>query len=111
MEYPSIIKRFTNFSVATIIIVAFGFILSFFGLTMAAVTPSLGAATSFGILSETFVNTISGTIINGDLGYTIAPAMDPTVNGITYIGGGSGNTTYVAAGSGQAAALIALNNE
>lgn len=71
----------------------------------AGTTPSLGTATSFGILGSTYTNTSSGTTINGDLGYTTGPAMSPTVNGTTYID----DTTYHTAGSNQGTALTALN--
>lgn len=69
---------------------------------MAASTPSLGQAASFGILSSTYTNTVSGTTITGDLGYTTGPAVAPTVNGTTFI-------TPTQAGIDQGVALAALN--
>lgn len=72
---------------------------------MAATTPNLGTAASFAILSETFVNTVAGTIINGDLGYTTAPAMNPTINGVLH---NTADAAYTAAGINQAAALANL---
>jgi hypothetical protein len=71
----------------------------------AATTPDLGLATSFGILSSTYVNTIPGTTITGDLGYTTLPAVDPTVNGSTYV---APSATYTQAGIDQGVALTAL---
>ncbi|MEA2701607.1 MAG: hypothetical protein QOE22_316 [Candidatus Parcubacteria bacterium] len=72
-----------------------------------ATSPSLGLADTFGILSSTYTNTVPGTTINGDLGYTTGPAMAPTVNGTTYTPG----PTHAQAGVDQAAALAALNSE
>lgn len=63
-------------------------------------------ADTFGILAGTYTNTTPGTI-NGDLGYTSAPATTPTVNGTIYTGG----TTYAQAGVDQATALNLLNAE
>lgn len=75
---------------------------------MAATTPSLGVAASFGILTDVFVNTAPGNIINGDVGYITAPAMNPTVNGTTHTGA---DATYLAASTGQDAALSDLNSQ
>ena len=69
---------------------------------IAATTPSLGEAASFAILSSTYTNTVSGTTINGDLGYTTGPDMAPTVNGAIFI-------TPTQAGADQNSALTALN--
>jgi uncharacterized repeat protein (TIGR01451 family) len=44
---------------------------------LAATTPSLGLASTYGILSGTFTNTVAGTTINGDVGFTTGPAMAP----------------------------------
>ena len=41
----------------------------------AATSPSLGMASTFSILASTYTNTVSGTTINGDLGYTTGPAV------------------------------------
>lgn len=73
----------------------------------AATTPSLGQAASFGILSSTYTNTVGGTTINGDLGYTTGPAVAPTVNGTTHIADG----TYTQAGVDQGSALANLNSQ
>jgi len=74
---------------------------------LAATSPSLGSADSFVILSSTYTNTVVGTTLNGDLGYTTGPALAPTVNGVTH----SVNATYTAAGIGQNSALVALNSQ
>ena len=66
----------------------------------AATSPNLGAASTFSILSGTYTNTVGGSTLNGDLGYTTAPAVAPTVNGNTYV---SPNTTYTTAGTDQGA--------
>jgi uncharacterized repeat protein (TIGR01451 family) len=72
----------------------------------AATTPGLGQAASFVILSNTYTNTVGGTTLNGDLGYTTGPAVAPTVNGSTFSPPAS---KYSQAGIDQAAALADLN--
>ena len=74
----------------------------------AATSPVLGQAASFVILSSTYTNTVGGTTLNGDLGYTIAPASTPTVNGTTY---SPPSTKYSTAGTDQNSALAALNSQ
>ena len=74
----------------------------------AATTPSLGQAASFSILSSTYSNTAGGTTINGDLGYTTAPAATPTVNGTTYNPPAS---KYTTSGIDQSVALANLNGQ
>src|SRR3990167_10314077 len=44
---------------------------------LAATTPSLGAAATYGILSSTYTNTVAGTTVNGDVGFTTGPAVAP----------------------------------
>ncbi|MDQ3093880.1 MAG: ice-binding family protein [bacterium] len=73
----------------------------------AATSPDLGAARSFVILSDTYTNTVSGTTLTGDLGYTTPPAVAPTVNGTTH----AANSTYNQAGIDQNAALANLNSQ
>lgn len=73
----------------------------------AATSPTLGAANSFTILSNSYVNTAPGTTINGDLGYTTGPAVAPTVNGNTH----TADAKYNQAGIDQNTALVALNNQ
>lgn len=43
----------------------------------AATTPLLGAAASYAVLSGTYTNTVAGTTINGDIGFTTPPAVAP----------------------------------
>lgn len=76
-------------------------------LASAATSPGLGAASTFVILADTYTNTVSGTTLNGDLGYTTPPVVAPTVNGSTH----STNFVYDQAGIDQNNALIALNNQ
>ncbi len=73
----------------------------------AATSPDLGAAKSFVILSDTYSNTVAGTTLTGDLGYTTPPASTPTVNGTTH----AANSTYNQAGIDQASALSNLNSQ
>lgn len=74
---------------------------------LAATTPTLGAAASFGVLANTYTNTSAGTTINGDLGYTTPPATAPTVSGATH----DETATYFSAGTAQGAALTALDSQ
>lgn len=73
----------------------------------AATSPGLGLAKSFAILSQTYSNSVSGTTLNGDLGYTTGPATAPTVNGVTH----NVDATYTQAGIDQGAALSALASQ
>ncbi|MEO8065238.1 MAG: ice-binding family protein [Candidatus Doudnabacteria bacterium] len=73
----------------------------------AATSPGLGTANSFTVLSGSYTNTLVGTVINGDLGYTTGPAVAPTVTGVTH----TADATYAQAGIDQGAALSALNSQ
>lgn len=87
---------------------AFG--LAFFmfsSMAYAATSPALGIADSFSILSSSYTNTVAGTTINGDVGYTVGPVVAPTINGATHVADG----TYNQAGIDQNTALVALNNQ
>jgi hypothetical protein len=75
---------------------------------LAATSPSLGLASTFGILASTYTNTAPGTVINGDLGYTTGPATAPTLNGTLYTPL-LNPPTYSQAGIDQGTALAALN--
>ncbi|MDO8571416.1 MAG: ice-binding family protein, partial [bacterium] len=73
----------------------------------AATTPSLGVATTYGILSSTYINTTAGTTVNGDVGFTTGPAVTP---GGVHPNYGSG-APYATAGVDQGTALTNLNNQ
>lgn len=75
--------------------------------TFAATSPGLGMADTFSILSSSYVNTATGTVINGDLGYTTGPVVAPTVNGTTHVV----DNVYNQAGIDQGTALTDLNNQ
>lgn len=87
---------FSVFVISTILLVPF---------VNAASTPNLGQTSSFGILSSTYTNTVGGTTINGDLGYTTGPASAPTVNGTIY---SPPSSKYSTVGTDQTAALASL---
>lgn len=76
-------------------------------LVFAATSPGLGAANAFVILSGTYSNSTSGTTLNGDLGYTVPPATNPTLNGATH----TADSVYNQAGIDQGNALSYLNNQ
>src|SRR4030065_632587 len=72
---------------------------------LAATAPDLLTSGTYGVLSSTYTNTAAGTTINGDLGYTTGPAVNPTVSGTT----DGGNAPYNQAGVDQGSALATLN--
>ena len=80
------------------------FLLTQTGAAFAADAPDLGSAATFGVLSSTYTNTVGGTTINGDLGYTTGPAVVPTVNGTIHVA----DPTYTTAGADQGTALANL---
>jgi len=51
------------------------------GAALAATAPPLGTNTTFGVVDSTYTNTQPGMTITGDLCYTTAPALNPTLNG------------------------------
>jgi uncharacterized repeat protein (TIGR01451 family) len=76
---------------------------------LAANTPSLGAAASYGLLANTYTNSAAGTTVNGDVGFLVAPGVEPApVGGHTNYGS---SPPYATAGADQATALSALNAE
>lgn len=91
----------------SVLLLAIVVALSQTGVVRAATTPDLGTAVTFGILASTYTNTVAGTTINGDLGYTTGPATAPTVNGNTHAADG----TYTQAGIDQGTALTDLNSQ
>ncbi len=101
-------KKINSFSAITL---AVFFV---FGLTgpmsvLAATTPSLGDASTYGVLSDTYTNTnvLNPTTINGDVGFTIAPAVIPLGAHPNY----GFAVPYATAGTAQAAALVNLNSQ
>ncbi|MDO8593241.1 MAG: ice-binding family protein [bacterium] len=74
---------------------------------LAATTPSLGTAASYGVLSSTYTNTTAGTTINGDVGFTTGSAVAPAGAHTNY---GSG-APYATAGVDQGSALSALASQ
>ncbi len=99
-------KKFGRYLAVTML--ALMLVFSLYRPVLAATTPDLGEAESFAILSSTYTNTVAGTTINGDLGYTTGPAEAPTVNGTTF---SPPDTKYSTAGTDQGAALVDLNNQ
>jgi uncharacterized repeat protein (TIGR01451 family) len=84
----------------------------------AATSPSLGTASTFGILSSTFTPSIASTAITGDLGYTtLSTGLYFTVSGNTHtsISDSPAGSVYQQAGTDQLAALNTgpnnLNNQ
>lgn len=73
----------------------------------AATTPSLGLADTFGVLAGTYTNTVAGTVINGDVGYTTGPAVVPTINGTNH--GAGGSTPQARTDAGAALTTLAAN--
>lgn len=95
-------KVFTKISMAATLI-TFG-ALGFTGITMAATTPSLGMATSYGALSTTLTVTSSSVTINGSIGYSTLSSIYPL--GVHLYSGSL--APFSTAGSDQATALTAL---
>ena len=94
-----------NSIVVAVVAVALGVLGSLAAL--AATTPPLGMTATFSILASTYTNTVPGTTLSGDLGYTTGPAVVPTVSGINY---GSG-APYSTAGTDEGSLLSSLNAE
>ncbi len=97
------------FSKVLMVLLVMSFVLSLTGpiAALAATTPSLGAAATYGILAGTYTNTTAGTTINGDVGFTTGPAVAPLGTHTNY---GSG-APYAAAGTDQGSALSALASQ
>ena len=104
-------KKFTQFTIASVL--ACCFIFGITGPTMAATNPTLGVATTFGVLSSTFSNSSLSTRINGDVGYTTPPGTAFTLIGSLYtdVSGIPAGDIYQQAGTGQANALTNLNSQ
>lgn len=74
---------------------------------LAATTPSLGAAASFGVLAHTLTSTTipNGATVFGDAGYATSTGVSVFVSGTSHIN----DAVYAQAGADQHAALSALN--
>lgn len=94
-------KFFSKFSIFGLLVV---FTFFSFRFVSAATTPSFGMAASYGVLSSTYTNT-SVTTINGDVGFTTAPAVAPLGIHPNYWVA----APYPQAGIDQATALVALS--
>lgn len=109
MKYMKVLNKISI--VALTIIVTLGLAGSITQ-SFAATTPSLGAAASYGILSDTYTNPSGTTTVNGDIGFTTGPAVLPLGGhpSVTYPNYGSA-APFSAAGTAQAAALVNLNSQ
>ncbi|HCC06355.1 TPA: hypothetical protein DEP94_03300 [Candidatus Nomurabacteria bacterium] len=73
----------------------------------AATTPFFGVTSSYTILSSTYTNTVPGTTVTGDIGFTTPPAVNPAGIHPNY---GSG-APYSTAGTDQGNLLTSLNSQ
>lgn len=76
---------------------------------LAATTPSLGAAASFGILAHTLTSTTIpfGANVVGDMGYATSTGVTVFASGLTHVN----DAIYAQAGADQHTALAALNSQ
>ncbi len=105
-------KKIKKISIVAVLAIAL--VLGFTGpsLIQAATTPTLGTASTFGVLSSTFTNSNTSpyTIVTGDIGYTVAgaPVTAPiTVTGTLH----PEDATFTSAGTAQNNALSNLNSQ
>src|SRR2546428_13399583 len=77
--------------------------------TSAVASPylDLTGVSNFAILVNTYTNTGAGTVLVGDLGYTVPPANPPTVFGTTFT---STSPTYISAEAIQANLIASAND-
>ncbi len=76
--------------------------------TIAAANPfDLAGVDNLAILANTYTNYDPETILNGDLGYTVAPEHPPTVTGATFA---APSPAYLLAMSKQARLLASVND-
>src|SRR5437870_5661426 len=79
-----------------------------FGKSVTSAGPlDLAGVNNFAILVNTYTNAGPGTVLNGDLGYTVPPANPPTVTGTTFT---STSPTYISAEAIQAKLIAFLND-
>src|ERR1035437_4152930 len=92
--------------IAVIGIVGVIFLIALFATKiLAATTPTLGASSTYGILSSTYTNSSAATTVSGDIGFTTPPAAAPLGTHTNY---GSG-APYSSAGTDQASIIGNLN--
>ncbi|MFA6322531.1 MAG: hypothetical protein WCX71_03585 [Candidatus Buchananbacteria bacterium] len=96
-------KNFTKIF-ALALIFAFTLSLSGLNVALAATTPTLGAASTFTVLSSTYTNTSAGTTITGDIGFTTGPAVAPAGVHTNY----GSDAPYAEAGANQNSARSSL---
>ena len=72
---------------------------------LAATAPALGSTSPYAVVSETFANTTAGTAVTGDVCYTTAPAVTPSISGATVV------PCAAVTGTDQTAALADLNSQ
>lgn len=94
-------KNSIGYSLVSVVVLVGMFVLLAPTAVLAATTPPLGAAASFGILSSSFINTSASTTVVGDVGFTTGPAVAP-LGAHTYYGSGF---PYSTAGTDQGNAL------
>ena len=99
-------KKFNKDLIATALAISF-FVLGLAGplAARAATTPSLGAAATYGVLGGTYSNSSAATTINGDVGFTTAPATTPLGIHPNYGPGVPTPTARIDAGSALATGL------
>lgn len=102
-------KKFNKNKIVIVTVLVFSLVLGFTLLTtvQAATTPSLGTASTYGVLSSTYTNTVPGTTITGDVGFTTPPAVVPTISGTTH----TADSAYNGAGIDQGTALASLASQ
>lgn len=102
-------KVFNKVSITTLAVLVFSLVLGFVSLSVvqAATTPSLGTTSTYGVLSSTYTNTVPGTTITGDVGFTTGPAVVPAGVHANY----GSSAPYATAGADQGTALASLNGQ
>jgi|GEM_PF-848472 uncharacterized repeat protein (TIGR01451 family) len=102
------------FNKIPVVALAFAFTFVLVGSSRAATSPSFGAAATYGIYAgNAYVNSSATTTINGDVGFSTTPAIDPLPSprpSATYPNYGPGGN-YSTAGANFATALTNLNNQ
>lgn len=98
-------KIYNKNSIASVLSASFAFSLLVPIAALAATSPSLDQATTYGVLSSTYSNATGPTTITGDVGFTTGPVVAP-LGTRTYYGSAA---PYSSAGTAQGAAWANLN--